>query len=114
VEGQLADYATEVDFHDNPHASLQDIANDRERWAEKWPRRMIQMSGVMPQIDFYQDASYGWQAVVLVEWQWVFVNRSGMMLRGVYRDTLKIAPTVQGMKIISEHSVDAATGRSRD
>lgn len=114
VAGELDDYAEQVDFHDKPYASLQTIANDRERWAQKWPRRIIQMSGVMPQIDFNEDATYGWQAVVVVQWNWIFWNRSGMMLRGVNRDTWKIVPTAQGVKIISEHSVDAATGRSRD
>jgi hypothetical protein len=113
-EGQLSDYAAEVDFHDKPHASLQDIANDRERWAEQWPRRIIQMTGVMPEVELNKDASYGWEATVLFDWNWLFTNRSGMMLRGVDRDTWKIVPTAEGMKIIFEHSVDASTGRARD
>jgi hypothetical protein len=114
AESQLADYASEVDFHDKPYASLQAIATDRERWAQKWPRRIIQMSGGMPEVVFSKDASYGWQATVAFDWQWFFQSRSGAAVRGVYRDTWKIVPTAQGMKIISEHSVDAATGRSRD
>jgi hypothetical protein len=114
AESQLADYAEQVDFHDKPRASLQMIETDRESWAQKWPRRMIIAGEVAPQITVSQDAYYGWQATVVFNWRWFFWSRSGATARGVYHDTWRIVPSAQGMKIISEHSVDAATGRSRD
>jgi hypothetical protein len=115
VASQLGDYyADGVDFHDNPRASLQAIGADRERWAEKWPRRTILASEVSPEITINQDPYFGWQATAVFNWRWFFWSRSGAAVRGVYRDTWRIVPGAQGMKITSEHSVDAATGRSRD
>jgi hypothetical protein len=110
VSGELGDYAEQVDFHDKPYASLQTIANDRERWAQKWPRRFIQLCGGMPHLSFNTDAS----VTISFDWAWKMWARNGKMVNGVYRDTWKVIPTEQGLRIIAEHSVDPSTGRSRD
>ena len=114
VAGQLVDYAQDTDFHDNPHASWQAIALDRSRWELKWPRRLIFKDKVTPEVVFNSEPNFNWVATAEFNWNWVFWSRSGTMIQGVYRDTWKIVPGVGGLKIISEHSVDAATGRSRD
>ncbi|GEM_PF-3605086 len=114
VESQLGDYTEEVDFHDKPHASLRNIEAEREGWAQKWPRRIILKDEVVPQMSATTDPVFGWRATAVFNWRWFFAGRSGAAVRGVYRDTWKIVPTAQGLKIISEHSVDAITGRSRD
>lgn len=114
VSGQLVDYAKDTDFHDNPHATWQAIAIDRTRWETKWPRRLIFKDNVTPEVVFNSDPNFNWVATAVFNWNWVFWSRSNTMIQGVYRDTWKIVPGVGGFKIISEHSVDAASGRSRD
>jgi hypothetical protein len=114
VAGQLADYFDVTDFHDKPNASLEAIGMDRSRWEEKWPRRLIFKDDVRPEVVFENDPNFNWVATATFNWRWVFWSRAGTMIQGVYRDTWKIVPGVGGSKIISEHSVDAATGRSRD
>ena len=112
VAGQLADYSEVTDFHDKPNASLQAIEIDRSRWEEKWPRRLIYKDDVTPDVVFSRDPYFNWVATAEFNWRWVFWSRTGAIIQGVYRDTWKIAPGVGGLKIISEHSVDAAPVRS--
>jgi len=114
VAGQLADYFEVTDFHDKPNASLEAIAMDRTRWEEKWPRRLIFKDDVRPEVVFNSDPNFTWVATAEFNWRWAFWGRTGTMIQGVYRDTWKIVPGVGGLKIVFEHSVDAATGRSRD
>ena len=114
VAGQLADYFEVTDFHDKPSASREAIAMDRTRWEEKWPRRLIFKDEVRPEVVFNSDPNFNWVATAVFNWRWAFWGRTGTMIQGVYRDTWKIVPGVGGLKLISEHSVDAATGRSRD
>jgi hypothetical protein len=114
ASGQLVDYADDTDFHDMPHASLPAIELDRSRWEEKWPRRLIFKDYVTPEVVFNSDPNFGWVATAVFNWRWLFWSRTGETDQGFYRDTWKIVPGAGGMKIISEHSVDATTGRSRD
>jgi len=114
VVGQLVDYAEDTDFHDKLHASLQTIANDRLGWAQRWPRRVIYKDEIVPEVVLNRDPYFSWVATAQFTWRWLFWSRSGSPLQGVYRDTWKIIPGAAGFKIVSEHSVDAATGRSRD
>ncbi len=114
VQAQMNDYAEPCDFHDKPQASLQTILAEREYLAQHWPVRFIDVNHVYPQISVSNDATAGWTASVTFDWRWVFTNRSGTRAQGVYRDRWKLIDSAQGIKIVSEHSVDAATGRSRD
>ena len=114
VEAQLGDYAENVDFHDKPHASLRVIETDRSQWAQRYPVRAIFKDEIQPQLSAVRDAAYGWIATATFNWRWEFRTRTGAVMRGVVRDTWKIAPTPQGLKIISEHSADPVTGVSKD
>jgi hypothetical protein len=114
VEAQLPDYAEEVDFHDKPRASLLMIENDRRQWTQKYPVRFIFKDEIRPEITVSKNAVYGWVATATFDWRWVYKSRAGGMMRGVTRDTWKIVPSAQGFKIISERSIDPATGQPKD
>jgi hypothetical protein len=114
VEMQLGDYADLVDFHDKPHASQVNIAADRKQWAQKFPFRTVFANEIHPQLSAMRDAQYGWVATAVFDWRWEYRSRSGAILRGVTRDSWKIVPTADGLKITSEHSADSVTGQSKD
>lgn len=115
VEGQLADYAEEVDFHDKPRASLKAIENDRRQWAQRYPVREIGVkTDVRPEVNVQRAQGGGWVATIVFQWSWQYRTRSGGTLAGVTKDTWKVVPSAKGLRLISEHSADPLTGQPKD
>lgn len=114
AEVQVEDYADAVEFHDKARASKAMIENERKQMNQKFPVRVIFKDEIQPRFAAARDAEYGWVAEAVFDFRWEYRSRTGAVLRGVTRDTWKIVPTVQGLKIIAEHSADPVTGQSRD
>jgi hypothetical protein len=116
VEAQLADYADAqaVDFHEKTQATLKAIETDRRAWVQKWPVRVIFINEIQPQIAITRDAANSWVASATFDWRWQFKSRSGTVAHGVTRDTWKIIPWQASFRIVSEHTVDPATGQLKD